>query len=166
MIITLLGMLVDGEACADSDKYVGYALDLGAAAPSFPGAADIWIVLSTSVAASYADSDETYEFQLHMGTGVDGSDDINDGVKIIESTTALAGNDTRLATAGEFIWRHTLDYECSSRALSADNRQYIQLYYAQTGSTNTISVDFTISPSKPRTDYNIQVEFSPVVLPT
>lgn len=166
MIVTLLGMLVNAEALTGSDTYVGYALDMGIAAPNFPGAADIWVVLSTSVAADYTTGDETYEFQLRMGTGVDGSDDINAGVKIIESTSALDGDDTRLATAGEFIWRHTLDYECSARGLSADNKRYIQLYYLQTGTTPTITVDFTISPSKPRTDYNIQVEFSPVVVPT
>lgn len=165
MITELLGILCDSEACGDADGYKGLCLDIGIAAPNFPAAADIWIVLQTTVAADYGNSDENYDFQLHMGTGTDGTD-INAGAKIIQTTSLLAGDDTRLATAGEFIWRHSLPYECSFQGLSADNRRYLQLYYAQTGTSNSISVDFIVSPSKPRTDFNMQVESSGIGVPS
>jgi hypothetical protein len=165
MILEQLGILCDAGdtggagdgACADADGYIGYCLDLATAIGELGATPDIWLVLSTAVAASYADADETYEFQLHGGTATDGTN-INTGAVIIESTTALAGDDARYATAGEYIWRHTLDYY-------AGTFQYLQLYYAQTGTTNTITIDFSISPTKPPSKPNVQREFSNVTTP-
>jgi hypothetical protein len=158
MILEQLGKLVDAEALTGSDTYVGYCIDLVSAVTEFGISGDVWVVLSANVAADYTTGDETYEFQIRGGTGVDGSDDINAGVVVIESTSALNGNDVRLATAGMYIWRHTLDHYASKF-------QYLQLYYAQTGTTPTITVDFSLSPSRPPSDRNMQVELSPVGLP-
>jgi hypothetical protein len=130
---------------------------LVSATHNLPGASDIWVVLSTNVAASYADQDENYLFQLRTGTGTDGTD-INAGAKVIHALPSTAGNDTRLATAGEFIWRHTLD-------MDASQQRYIQLYHENSGTSRTITIDFSLSPTRPRTDFNIQVESSPVGLP-
>jgi len=65
------------------------------------------------------------------------------------------GDDTRLDAAGDYIWRHTLDYY-------AGTFRYLQLYYAQTGTTPSITVDFSLSPSPPPSDRNVQVTSSPV----
>jgi hypothetical protein len=159
MILSLLGKLCDAEALVDGSHqtYVGYCLDLVSATQRLPGASLIWVALSTNVAASYADVDENYLFELRTGTGTDGTD-INAGAKIIHALPSTAGNDTRLATAGEFIWRHTLDME-------AAGQRYIQMYHENSGTTRTITIDMSLSPSKPRTDYNIQVESSNVGTP-
>jgi hypothetical protein len=160
MILELLGKLCDAESLADSDTYAGYCLDLGNATHELPGAADIWIALSTNVAASIADGDEYYQFQIRTGSGSDGTD-INAGAKTIIETPSIIGSDARLATVGAWILRCTLPMECRSY----DTQRYLQLYYAQAGTTNTITIDFELSPSRPRTDYNIQVESSNVGTP-
>lgn len=158
MILEQLGMLVDGEALADSDTYVGYCIDMVSAVGELGAGQQVWIALSTNVAASYADTDETYEFEIRTGTGVDGSDDINAGILTIIGTGAMDGDNARIATAGAYILRCTLPYEASGQ-------RYLQLYYAQTGTTNTITVDFSLSPSPPPSDRNMQVELSPVGVP-
>lgn len=157
MILELLGKLVDAEGLADSDTYIGSALDLVAATSQLAGGMDLWVVGSTTVAASYADVDETYQFSLRTGTGTDGTD-INAGAVTILQTPAIAGNDARIASVGAHWWRSTLPVE-------AVGQQYLQFYYAQTGTTNSITVDINLSPSKPRTNFNIQVEFSNVGTP-
>lgn len=156
MILSQLGKLCDTESLADTDGYIGYCLDLVRATGYLGNAPDVWIVISTNVAASYADEDETYELQLRCGTGTDGTD-INAGGKIVLSTGAMNGNDARLATAGKYVLRCSLPFEA--------NLQYLQFYYAQTGTTNTWTIDASISPTKPPTDDNIQVTDSPVGVP-
>jgi len=156
MILSQLGKLCDAEELADTDGYIGYCLDLARATGYLGNAPDVWVVISTNVAASYADADETYEIQLRCGTDTDDTD-IDTGDKIILSTTALNGDDARLATAGKYILRCSLPYEA--------NLRYLQFYYAQTGTTNTLTIDASISPTKPPTDDNIQVTSSNVGVP-
>jgi len=157
MIRELLGILCDAEACADSDTYIGYCIDMVSATHNLPGARELFLAISTNVAADYANVDESYQFQLRTGTGTDGTD-INAGAKTILETPLIAGNDGRVDTAGDFILRCTVPYEASGQ-------RYWQLYYAQTGSSNTITIDASITPWAPRTNYNIQVESSNVGLP-
>lgn len=157
MILSLLGALCTNVACANDDGYKGWCLDLGSATHKLPGASEIYIALQTSVAASYADLNETYQFKLNMGTTTDETN-ISAGDTTILETPAIAGNDARVATAGAYILRCTLPIECL-------NKQYIQLYYDRDGTTTSISVNFHILPSKPRTNYNIQVESSNVGTP-
>lgn len=157
MIISLLGKLCDAVACADTSGYKGYCLDLASATHALPGASMIWAVLSTSVAADFANSDEYYQFHIAGGTGSDGTD-INAGEKIFDETPSIIGSDARLASVGAFIMRRTLDI--GYRAL-----RYIQLKYTQAGTSNAISVDFSLTLSPPRTDYNIQVTASNVGTP-
>jgi hypothetical protein len=115
------------------------------------------MALSTNVAADYTNLDEQYEFVLRTGTGTDGTD-INAGATDIIKTADMAGNDGRIDAAGDWILRCTLPMECSAA-------RYLQLYANTTGTTPTITIDFSVSPSKPRTDYNIQVENSNVTTP-
>ena len=157
MILSLLGKLCDAEALADSDGYVGYCLDLASATHNLPGATPLWITLSTNVAASFGDGNETYKFYIASGTGSDGTD-INAGEIVRDETPAIAGDDARLATAGAFIIRRTLDI--GYRAI-----RYLQLKYLHGGTTCVLTVDFSITPWAPRTDYNIQVTDSNVGLP-
>lgn len=157
MILELLGKVVDAEGLTDSDTYIGSALDLVVATTQLAGGMDLWVVGSTTVAADYTTGNETYQFQLRTGTGTDGTD-INAGALTILETPAINGDDARIASVGAFWWRSTLPVE-------AVGQQYLQFYYAQTGTTNTITVDINISPSKPRTNFNIQVEFSNVGTP-
>ena len=157
MILNLLGKLCDAVACGDTSGYKGYCLDLASATHNLPGATPLWIVLETGVAADYGNSDETYQFHISGGTGTDGTD-INAGEKIFDETPAIAGNDARLATAGAYIIRRTLDI--GYRAL-----RYLQLKYTQAGTSNAITVDLNLSIWPPRTDYNIQVTDSGVGLP-
>lgn len=157
MILTLLGKLCDAESLAASDTYAGYCLDLASATQRLPGASLLWLALSTNVAADYTTGDETYEFVLRTGTGTDGTD-INAGALSIISTTVLNGDNARLDASGDWILRCTMPMECSAQ-------RYVQLYYDRSGTTTSITIDFSISPSKPRTDYNIQVENSNVSTP-
>jgi hypothetical protein len=158
MILETLGKVLDAEACADTDGYIGYCVDMARATGYAASGRQIWIVLSVNVAADYTTGDETYEFQLRTGTGTDGTD-INAGAMVILSTSALNGDDARLDAAGDFILRCSVPYE-------TDSQQYWQWYYAQTGTTNTITVDGSFSPSPPRSNYNIQVASSNVTVPT
>lgn len=154
-ILEQLGKLVDCEALTDSDTYVGHSIDLVSAAQGL-GVGTVWIDLVTNVAASYADADETYEFQVRVGTGTSGGD-INAGAIIVISTGAIDGDDARVATAGAPILQCTLPYQA--------NLQYLQLYYAAAGTSCTITVDFSLSPSKPTSPRNVQVITSNVGLP-
>ena len=156
MILEQLGKMCDAESLADADGYIGYCIDMARATGYLGNAPDIWIVVSTNVAADYTTENETYELQLRCGTGTDGTD-INAGAKIILSTTALNGNDARLATAGKYVLRCSLPFEA--------NLRYLQWYYAQVGTTNTWTIDASLSPTKPPTDDNIQVTQSPVAVP-
>ena len=156
-VLSLLGKLCDAVACGDSSGYKGYALDLASATHNLPGATPLWMALSTNVAADYANSDETYQFHFAGGTGSDGTD-INAGEAIHDETPAMNGNNAKLATAGNFIVRRTMDM--AYRAL-----RYFQLKYTQAGTSNAITVDFNLSLWMPRTDYNIQVTASNVGLP-
>jgi len=156
MILEQLGKLCDAEPLADIDGYIGYALDLLRATGYLGNAPDVWVVLSTNVAADYTTENETYEIQLRTGTGTDGTD-INAGARIVLSTGAMAGDDARLATAGKYVLRCSLPFEA--------NLRYLQAYYLQVGTTNTWTIDLSISPTKPPTDDNIQVTNSPVGVP-
>jgi hypothetical protein len=156
MILENLGKLCDAEPLADTDGYIGQCLDLASATGYLGNACDIWVVISTNVAASYADTDETYEIQLRCGTGTDGTD-INAGEKVIMSTSALSGNDARLANVGAHVLRCTLPYEA--------NLRYLQFYYKHGGTTCVWKIDASISPTKPPSDDNIQVASSNVGVP-
>jgi hypothetical protein len=156
MILSQLGKLCDAESLAASDGYIGYCLDMQRATGYIGNAPDVWIVISTNVAADYTSENETYELQLRCGTGTDGTD-INAGAKIVLSTGAMNSNDERLATAGKHVLRCSLPYEA--------NLRYIQFYYLQTGTTPTWTIDASISPTKPPTDDNIQVTSSNVGVP-
>lgn len=158
MILDLLGVICDAESCADTDGYIGYCLDLARATGGLPFGQNLWLQITVNVAASYADSDEYYQFQLRGGTGTDGTD-INAGAVVIMETPLIAGNDGRVDAAGDTILTCTLPYE-------AAGYRYLQLYYAQTGTTNTITIDAVITPSQPRTPDNVQVITSPVGLPS
>lgn len=157
MILSLMGKLCDAEALAASDTYAGYCLDMVAATHQKPGAADYWMALSTNVAADYTTGDEAYQFVFRTGTGTDGTD-INAGARDIILTADMAGNDARIDVSGDWILRCTVPMEAAAQ-------RYWQLYYNQTGTTPSITIDFSISPSRPRTDYNIQVENSNVGTP-
>lgn len=161
MITALLGRVVDSEACVAADKYLGYAIDMASATQKLPGASDMYIAISAAVAADYSQSNETYEVQLRTATGTDGTD-LNAGIKNIMSTTAIAGDDERIATAGEFMLRCSVPMEIGGKSVQ---QQYWQFYYLQTGTTATITLEIDILPSKPRTDYDLQVMSSPVGLP-
>ena len=156
MILEQLGKMCDAESLAASDGYIGYCLDLARATGYLGNAPDVWLVISTNVAADYTTENETYELQLRKGTGTDGTD-INAGAVIVLSTGAMNGNDARLATAGKYVLRCSLPFEA--------NLRYLQLYYAQTGTTPTWTIDASLSPTKPPTDDNIQVTQSPVAVP-
>lgn len=157
MILEQLGMLCDAEVLAASDTYAGYCIDMVSAVGEHGSASEIWMVLSTNVAADYTTGDEYYQFILRGGTGTDGTD-INAGNVDLLLTADMAGDDTRLATAGAYILRCTLPYEAGAY-------RYLQLYYNQTGTTPSITIDFSLSPSRPPSDRNKQVELSPVDVP-
>ena len=157
MIRELLGIMCDAESLTNADGYIGYCIDMVSATHNLPGARELFLTISTNVAADYTTGNETYQFQLRTGTGSDGTD-INAGAKTILETPAIDGDDGRVDTAGDFILRCTVPYEASGQ-------RYWQLYYAQAGTTPTITIDASITPWAPRTDYNIQVESSNVGLP-
>lgn len=161
MITALLGRVVDSEACTDSDKYIGYCIDMAAATQKLPGASDMYIAISTAVAADYGTGNETYQIQLRTGTGTDGTD-INAGAITVIETPAMDGDDARVATAGEFILRCTVPIETGGKAIQ---QRYWQFYYAQAGTSASITIEADILPSKPRTDYDLQVMSSPVGVP-
>ena len=163
MIMEEMGKLCDAVALADSGGYIGYCLNL-ANAIGYPGnAQNIWVAIRTNVAASFGDSNETYEIQLHCGSSTDdtdlnGDDDPDVGtLKRLLSTTALDGNDPRLSTAGKYVLRCTLPYEA--------NMKYLQFWYAKAGTTNTWTIDASILPAPPPSDDYIQVTESPVGVP-
>lgn len=155
MILENLGKLCDAQSLADTDGYFGDVLDMSSATGYLGNASDIWVVISTNVAANYT-TNETYELQLRCGTASDGTE-ITAGAKVIMSTSALSGNDARLSTVGAYVLRCTLPYEA--------NLRYLQFYYLQTGTTNTWTIDASISPTKPPSDENIQVASSNVGVP-
>jgi len=158
MILEQLGMLCDAEACTDSDGYIGYCLDLARATGGLPYGQNLWLQITVNVAADYTTTNETYQFSLVGGTDTDGTD-IDTGNVTIFETPAMAGNDGRLDAAGDTILTCTLPYE-------AANYRYIQLYYAQSGTSPSITIDAVISPSQPKTPDNVQVITSPVGLPS
>lgn len=155
MILETLGMLCDAVACGDTSGYKGYCLDMASAVGDL-GVIDVWLDLKTNVAADFATGDEYYQFGIVVGTGTDGTD-INAGAITVIETPSIIGSDARLATAGAAILQCTLPYQA--------NLRYLQLYYTQTGTSNAITIDFNISPTKPPSPYNRQVIESPVGVP-
>ena len=158
MILELLGKICDAEACAAADSYIGYCVDMVSATQNLPGASHIYVVITTNVAADYTTGDEYYQFQLRTGTGTDGTD-INAGAITLLETPSMAGDDARLDTAGDAI------LDCSIPMRQMTRQRYWQLYYAQAGTTPSITIDASFSFAPSRTNYNIQVESSPVGLP-
>ena len=154
MILEQLGMLADAQAIS-GDGYVGYCIDLVSAVGD-PGVSMVWLNLTTNVAADHTTGDEKYNFQIRCGTGTDDTD-LNAGVITIIETGDIDGDDARVASAGAAILQCTLPYQA--------NLQYLELYCDVTGTTPTITVDFSLSPSKPRSPYNRQVTTSPVGVP-
>lgn len=68
----------------------------------------------------------------------------------------LTVTDARLATAGAWIYRGVLPYECSER--------YTRLYYNNTTSNGTLTLDAWLSVQPPQSDIgqNAQIWVSPV----
>lgn len=157
MIRELLGIMCDADQGTNTDTYIGYCIDMVAATHNLPGARELFLYISTNVAAEYGDVDETYQIQLRTGTGTDGTD-INAGARTILETPYMAGNDARIATVGASILRCTVPMEAS-------RQRYWQLYYAEVGTTSALTIDASITPWSARTDFNIAVNESNVGLP-
>ena len=152
MILEQLGLLMENEALSGDDSgtpsAVGYCLDLASAYNDLGVGSHVWLVIKTTVAADYTTGDETYQFVLRTGTGTNGTD-INAGTQDLLLTEDMDGDDTRLDVAGDWIIRVAIPIDLRQR--------YLQVFKNFGGTTPTISVSASISPSLPPSDVNRQV---------
>jgi len=147
MILEQLGLLAEASALTTaSTAAAGYCLDLVAAKNDIGVSGQVWVCIKCTTTGSSGNSDGTYQFHLRMGSGSDGTD-INAGGVDILSTDAVAEGSAR-ATAGGWIARFAVPVDF--------NLQYLQIWKTFGGTSPTISVDITLSPTPPPSDYNRQ----------
>jgi hypothetical protein len=155
MILEQLGMLAENASLTTANSAAfGYTLDLESVYNKLGFGPILWVVIKTTVAAG--GSNGTFQFMLRQSETSDGTD-LSGSPDILIETPAIAQADARVAAAGAYILRCSLPYEA--------DLQYLQMYKTFAGTTPTISVDVSISPSRPPSDRNIAVHVSPVGVP-
>ena len=163
MILETLGRLADQQALtAGTDAVSENVIDIGASGISEPNnMGDVWLVITTDVAAGGSTGAITFDLRVSANADMTSSTPIS-----VMSIVVPGITDSRVATAGKYIYRGTLPFEVWSIAKAAgDTFTYLGLYVTQ-AAASTITYSAAISPSKPPTDFNTQVIRSNVGTPT
>jgi len=112
---------------------------------------DVWLCIRTNTAPT--DAADTIAIQLECDDNSSFSSSKNVLTICTLDTTEITVSDARFATAGAWIYRATLPYECDER--------YVRLYYENTTSNGTITLDAWLQTFPPKSD-RTQVFSSPV----
>jgi len=163
MILDTWGKLSEAQTLAAATPEASTnQINIGALGIDGPGpAVDVWLDIETAVVVS---GNGALTIDLRLAT----SEALTTYVNIL-SVVIVTGSpqaDKRLTPVGAKILRCTLPYEAITLArLMGATYKYLGIMYTPT-STLAMSINASISPTKPRTDDNVQVITSNVGVPT
>jgi hypothetical protein len=164
MILTKLGTVSTAHAVTAGSVKSEEVLNLGALGVNGfgPGGNRIFIDLETVVAAG-GGTTSTYQFQLVVSDTAD----LSANRKEILSVTITGAADVRIAAAGRKIL--TMELPDQVWRVMKANAGYVYCGWwvtlANGNGVATLTYNGAFSPSRPRTDDNMQVTASPVNLP-
>lgn len=151
-----LGIFSDAQAIA-APAYSTNFIDLGVTKPQIGvGQHAPWLCIKTNTAPTQAA--DTLSIELRMSATNDATN-LNGTINYVmmplcgAAGAEVLASDARLATAGAWIFRGQLPYEV--------NLRYIQLYYNNTTSNGTFTIDAWLEDGPP-SDFGNQVLTSPV----
>jgi len=156
MILEEFGVLMDSQDLTDADDISDNVILM--AAIDYTALTDLWWVVDTEVAAATAG---TIKLELVIATAADLSTAIQ-----ICCVEIAAITDVRVATAGRHIAAFNIGNQIVNM-LTTTGSSYPYVGMKTDLSTSvTISVNASLSPSKPRTEDNQQVVRSNVGVPS
>ena len=149
-----LGVFSDAQEISAAGYSTNF-IDMAVTTPQIGVGKPLYLCIRTAVAPTEAA--DTISIELQCSATNDGSN-LDGTVKTVMMIADAAGSeitvsDARFATAGAWIYRGTIPYEC--------NLRYVQLYYNNSTSTGTCTYDAWLD-DKPQSDFGVQVTDSPV----
>jgi len=151
-----LGVYSDAQAII-ADAASTSTVDHSMTVNQYGVAADQWLCIRTAVAPTAATDTLSIAFQTDADDGA--GDPAGTWTTIFMPFCDAEGAEflasvARLATAGAWIWRAPLPMEMIER--------HTRLYYENTTSTGTITIDAWINDGPPQSDFDKQIYVSPV----
>ena len=152
-IIEKLAVLSDAQAITSDTASSNY-FDMATAGHGYGISQNLVLCIRTNTAPT--DAADTIAIELQT----DASSSFNTGPTVVFSicladTTEITVDDERFATAGEWIYRGALPYDLD---------RYVRLYYENSTSNGTITLDAWIEQAPQ--EYGTQVITSPVGTPS
>ena len=154
MSLSNLGQFSDAQAITE-DAASDYYIDLATTRQQIGVGVPIYLCIKTNTAPTQSGDTISIDLQNDSGTTFNSSSLRHWLVLCGAEGAELAVTDSRLDAAGDWIYRGTLPYEC--------NLRYVRLYYENTTSTGTITIDAFLSLLPPSDiGASAQVWVSPV----
>lgn len=136
-------------------------------AKEYSGITDLWLVVDTETVAT-GDASDTFKIELRVAT----STALTTYLQVL-CVDITSNADARLATAGNNILRLNIGKQVRTiaqhlrDAQSLTDASYIYVgLYTTISAGATLSLNGSLSPSEPHTDYFTQIVDSPVGVPT
>jgi hypothetical protein len=151
---TNLGNLSDAQEITADDTASTNTIDLATTRQQIGVGVPIYLCIRTNTAPT--DTADTLSIELQMDSAVGFSSPTVVFMPLVGANgVEIAGTDARLLTAGAWIFRGSIPYECSER--------HIRLMYRNTTSNGTFTIDAWLD-LLPWSDFgaNAQVWVSPV----
>lgn len=154
MILAKAGVLSTAQDLTVGTTDSENVIDLSAA--DYVGITDLWLTVQTETIAT-GDGSDTYEFKLVVA-----SEATLDTVKEVCKVIITGYEDSRIATAGNNIL--CVNIGKMLKEVATSTYRYAGLM-SIISSGATISINASLSPSEPKTDYHAQVVASNVTVP-
>ena len=151
--------LTGGSAAASTDQ-------AKMTAKQWSGLTDLWLVIDTETIAT-GDGSDTFKFELRIATSTALTTYLQalcvDITGSADARLATAGNHILVVNVGKQVRDVAQDLR-DAQTLTDTDFIYVGCYYTPSAGS-TLSVNASLSPSEPHTDYFRQVVDSPVGVP-
>lgn len=138
-----LGVFSDAQSIAAAGYSTNF-IDLGVVKSKIGVGKPIYLCIRTNTAPTQAEDTLSIELRCSAtndATNLNGTENVVCMPLAAAAAAEVLASDARLATAGKYIFRGTIPYEC--------NLRYAQLYYNNTVSTGVFVIDAWLSEGPP-----------------
>ena len=148
-----LAELSNAQEITADDTASTNTIDLGKTTPQIGVGKPVYLCIRTNTAPTEAA--DTLSIELQMDSAVTFASPTVVMMPLVGANGAeVLASDARLATAGAWIFRGSIPFECAER--------HIRLMYRNTTSNGTFTIDAWLASDMPRSNNGVQVMTSPV----